>query len=91
MHIPDHLKPRKLRSNALKEAREKAGVTKMELSAKSNITRKTIDRIESSRGSWNVDTEIMYMQALGLLAFQPVYGEEGGKMVVVKMAMIPAK
>lgn len=91
MYQPEHLRLRKLRADALKTARQDKKMEKTTLSEATGITRKTIDRIESARGSWTVDTEIIYMQALGLVAFQPVYGEEEGKTVVIKMVMVPAK
>lgn len=80
---------RRLRSAAMKEAREKAGFQKEIFANKIGLTRQTIDRMESSRGSWNADTEIIYLHALGLAGFTPIYGEENGKKVVVRMATIP--
>lgn len=91
MHIPEHLKTRQLRAEALKEARKSQHIDKKTLSDRSGVSRFTIDRIESGRASWTVDTEIILMRTLGLVAFQPVYGEEAGKIVIVKMMLMPAK
>lgn len=89
MDPKDLLFARKLRSVALKEARQGAGIHKETMARKCGITRATIDRIESSRASWTADTEIIYLHALGLAGFSPVYGEENGKRVVIRMATIP--
>lgn len=82
---------RKLRSNALKEAREKAGFTKPGFSTKTGLTRETLDRIENGRGSWNADTEIIYLYNLGLVGFQPIFREENGQRTIVAMAPVPLK
>lgn len=89
MEPKDLLFARRLRSAALKEARIAAGYQKEIFAHKIGITRQTIDRIESSRGSWTADTEIIYLHALGLAGFSPVYGLENGKKIVVGMATVP--
>lgn len=55
---------RKQRSRELYSMRVKRGYTKSMLSRKSGLDRHTIDNIESGEKQWNIDSEIIYIQAL---------------------------
>ena len=53
---------RKTRGEQLKAQREVGNISKSQLSRRSGISRSTIDRIENGEGSWNIDTELLYIK-----------------------------
>ena len=53
---------RKKRGAQLKEKRESSNISKSQLSRRTGISRSTIDRIENGKGSWNIDTELLYIK-----------------------------
>lgn len=79
---------RRLRAQAIKEARVKGKISKLDLANQSGISRQTIDRVERG-GTWGVDVEIILLAQLGMAYFKPIYGEENGKKVVTKMVLVP--
>lgn len=55
---------RKKRGEALMFTRKKLGLSKLALANKSGLSRPTINRIENGTGSWSIETEIIYVNAL---------------------------
>lgn len=84
-------KHRSLRAAAIKKTRVAKGWSKKELSDKTGITRRTIDSIENETSFWGIAVEIIILHELGMACFQPVYREEGGRMVIVEMVLMPKK
>lgn len=54
---------RKQKSCELKRLRLDAGLTQIQLGLLANITHATIRTMENSNRSWNIDSEILYIQA----------------------------
>lgn len=52
------------RGNELKSYRKEIGITQLELSIRSGLTRATIIAIERGTIGWNVDSEILYFETL---------------------------
>lgn len=82
---------RNLRSTAMRVARDQAGIDKPEMQRRTGLSRMTIDSIEKNRSGWGVDVEIIYLHALQLVTFEPVWGEENGKAVIIRMVLVPKK
>lgn len=55
---------RKQRALQLRSLRLSAKFTKSAFSRKSGLSRPCIDRIESGKNSWDVDSEIIYIESL---------------------------
>ena len=52
------------RAEYLRSTRIESNITKSDLSRKSGLSRKCIDRIESGIKPWNVDSELIYIETL---------------------------
>lgn len=67
---------RKLRSDELKQIRIAKNITKESLAEKATISRKTIDRMESGKHSYGIDSEILYLNALETVqrSLKTIYG-----------------
>lgn len=61
------LEMRKRRGENFKKERKTLRVSVLELSSLTGLSRPTISRIESGTGSWCVDSELIYQNALNSL------------------------
>lgn len=55
---------RKERANELKQLRIKAGLSQVRVFELSGLTTKTIHTIECGEKSWNIDSEIIYINTI---------------------------